>query len=217
MATERIGISIPQELHERLSRFKDGLNISKICQEGINHAVRIEEIKADAPDIDSLVERLKGEELKYGKKYIEEGFEWGIKDAFSHLSLDDFLLVESRREDDGCHKWHEDDAPFFPSEETIKAFDEFDERTSVLGNDGIGSDERCLLIDQTPGIGWMLEPKHYFFRGWLNGIYHIWDKVKDKLIALDQKPEQLSAHIDDLITSQERSQAVQLASEDDEN
>ena len=208
--SQRLNITIPNPLHKRLSKFKDKFNISKICQEAINHAVRIEEMKAEAPSIDSLAERLKAEELKHGKKYIEEGFEYGIKDAFSYLNLDAFLYIEMSREDGGCYKWHEDGAPFFPSEKTIKGFKDFDERTNHL------SEEGGIIIDQVSGIGWMLEPKHYFFRGWLDGVYHIWDQVKEKLIALDGKPEQLSVH-QHFLGLQEEGMQDCVASEDDEN
>jgi hypothetical protein len=211
---ERINISIPEDLHKRLSNLKNKIKISKICQEAIRHEVRIEEMKANAPSIDTLMGRLKKEELKYGKKYIEEGFEYGIKDSFSRLTLNDFLYIEfSRDDDDGSYlKWH-DSGLFTPSEETLEALKKFDERTSVFGGkNGFGGDERCQLIDVASGMGWMLEPKHYFFRGWLDGVYHIWDQVKEKLIGLDPQPEQLRSHINYLQKEAERDRTL---SEDD--
>ena len=188
--SERINISIPGELHERLSHFKDKLNMSRICQKAINHAVRIEEIKTEkASDMDSLVERLKEEELRHAQKYIDEGFKWGAKDAYG-LSLNSFLEIETWGSDN--YDWHDHSGPFIPSKETVKALKEFDERSGSMS-----SDERGQLADEYPGLGYALEPKNYFVRGWMDGVIYIWNQVKHKLIGLQQEPNFLKIVCDD--------------------
>ena len=172
--SERINISIPDDLYERLSHVKDKLNISKLCQEAIKHAVRVEEVRAKAmEDIESLVERLKEEELQYGKKYIDEGFECGVKDAFG-LSLDDLLHVAFNKEMESDL----DDIPFLPSSKTTKIYE-----AKVGAIDG----EWHMIVDEKPGIGWMLDSARYFICGWHNGVNHIWEKVKGDLIGIDEE------------------------------
>lgn len=176
--SERINISIPDDLYERLSHVKDKLNVSKLCQEAIKHAVRVEEVRAKAmADIESLVERLKEEELQYGKKYIDEGFECGVKDAFG-LSLDDLLHVAFNKEMESDL----DETPFLPSSETTNTLEEFEDRVN-----GVMEGERNMTTDTTPGIGWMLNPTRYFICGWQNGVNHICEKVKGDLIGIEEE------------------------------
>ena len=174
--SERINISIPGELHERLSNFKDQLNMSKICQVAINHAVRIEEMKAETtPDIDSLVARLKEEKMQYGKGFIEKGFECGIKDAYG-MSLDTFLEIQYFREGDYVGLLEQgdactcnyDDMFSFASKKTEKTLED-------LENDSYAGDKW--------GLETMLQPTKFFVSGWLKGVGHIWDKVKPEVLV----------------------------------
>jgi len=179
--SERINISIPGELNERMSHFKDRLNMSRICQEAIAHVVRLEEIKAKAiPDIDSLAARLKEEKMQYGKDFIEKGFECGIKDAYG-MSLDTFLEIQFFREGDYLGKLAEnqmctyEDMFSFASKKTEKSLED-------LENDNYAGDKW--------GLETMLQPTKFFVSGWLKGVGHIWDKVKPEVLAREVvKPE----------------------------
>ncbi|HOP48339.1 MAG TPA: hypothetical protein PK874_11825 [Desulfobacteraceae bacterium] len=175
---ERINISIPEELHKRLSHFKDRLNMSKICQEAIAHAVRLEEIKAEAiPDIECLIDRLKEEKMQYGKEYIEEGFECGIKDAYK-LSLDAFLEILFFREGALLSQFEEEnyfEMFYLASDETKDHLKKLTEKMDVSG------DERDIRMEQTFGLATQLEPEDFFCSGWLEGVNHIWEQVKPKL------------------------------------
>ncbi len=179
--SERINISIPGELNERMSHFKDRLNMSRICQEAIAHVVRLEEIKAKAiPDIDSLAARLKEEKMQYGKDFIEKGFECGIKDAYG-MSLDTFLEIQFFREGDYLGKLAQnqmctyEDMFSFASKKTEKSLED-------LENDNYAGDKW--------GLETMLQPTKFFVSGWLKGVGHIWDKVKPEVLAREVvKPE----------------------------
>jgi len=184
----RINISIPEDLHERLTRFKDNLNMSRICQEAIGRAVRLEELKAENTDIETLVERLKEEELQVAQKYVDEGFECGVKDAYG-LSLDQFLQIDTWGSDN--YDWHDESAPFFPSKETVRALKEFDERTNFI--DG----EWNMVSNDHPGMYYALEPKNYFVRGWMDGVFNVWKEVKYKLIGLQDEPKLLKIVCDE--------------------
>jgi len=175
---ERINISIPKDLHERLSHFKDRLNISKMCQEAIGHAVHLEEIKENAePNIESLAARLKEESLQYGRGFIEKGFERGVRDAYS-LSLDNFCEIQYFHEGEyvgqlGSGFQTYKDMFEFASEETKKTLEELQEDA---------------YSHKMWGLGTMIKPHSFFIDGWLNGVRHIWDKVRGELLEF-QVPE----------------------------
>lgn len=92
---ERINITIPNTLNERLQVVKGRLNVSKICQEAIEKAVSVEEVNAeDTPARDKLIKRLRMEREEAIKEWRETGFADGRKDA-EELSYDDFRMLEN--------------------------------------------------------------------------------------------------------------------------
>lgn len=92
--TERITITIPNDLHKRLQAVKDSLNVSGICQEAINLAVRIEEIKnEEPPNMDTLIKRLRLEKEKEIAESREAGITDGKQDAME-LSYAEFRSLE---------------------------------------------------------------------------------------------------------------------------
>ena len=102
---ERVNISIPDVLSERLRVVKGRINVSKICQETIEKAVSIEEINAkDIPARDKLIERLRMEREEAVKEWKEAGFADGQKDA-EELSYDDFQRLEDEEISEETRDW----------------------------------------------------------------------------------------------------------------
>jgi len=168
---ERINISIPEDLSARLSCFKDRLNVSKICQEAISHAVRIEEIKEEgALDMQKLIARLKEEKQQYGKKFIEEGYQYGLQDAYK-TSLDDFLWIHNIW--DGLGDTYSEIFEDYAS-------DKSKEYIAKLEEDIMEDDEKK---DQ---FGWgltvMLDVKHFFAEGWFKGLFSVWEQIQPSLM-----------------------------------
>ncbi len=94
---ERINITIPNALSERLQAVKGRLNVSKICQQAIEKAVTTEEINTeDIPGRDKLVKRLRMEREESIKGWKETGITDGKQDA-QELSYKEFQALE----DDG--------------------------------------------------------------------------------------------------------------------
>ena len=94
---ERITITIPNDLHERLQAVKDALNVSRVCQEGLEVAIRIEELKREkSPNMDTLIEKLRIEKEQDVAKWKEEGVIEGKKDALN-LSYSEFKDLESKQ------------------------------------------------------------------------------------------------------------------------
>jgi hypothetical protein len=95
---ERINITIPNALSERLQVVKGRLNVSKICQQAIEKAVTAEEINAkDIPGRDKLIKRLRMEKEESIEAWKETGFTDGKQDA-QELSYDDFQMLENDSE-----------------------------------------------------------------------------------------------------------------------
>ncbi len=94
---ERITITIPNDLHERLQAVKDALNVSRVCQEGLEAAIRIEELKREkSPNMDTLIEKLRIEKEQDVAKWKEQGVIEGKKDALD-LSYSEFRDLESKQ------------------------------------------------------------------------------------------------------------------------
>jgi post-segregation antitoxin (ccd killing protein) len=177
---QRITITIPDNLHERLQAVKDRINVSGICQEAILHAVSAEEIKAsDIQNMDSLVAKL-GHEIDLTSGHWKEiGIEDAVKDA-QNLNFKDFLAVEST--------WNYSkegtnlvvggqiiDHNFHPHMEWLplkKRFPFLGERAKTYSVEHIDWDQVK------------------YFDGWMEGIVSVWAKVKAKLKeATDQRKE----------------------------
>lgn len=95
---QRITVTIPDQLHERLQQVKDKLNISGLCQQAIEKAVEIEEIKfKDVPNMEKLLERLRMEKQQSEDNWKKEGIKDGRADAMD-LSYDEFRALEGNED-----------------------------------------------------------------------------------------------------------------------
>ncbi|MEO0840695.1 MAG: hypothetical protein AAF063_17550 [Cyanobacteria bacterium J06643_5] len=97
---QRITITIADELYKRLQKVKSGLNISGLCQEAIDTAVQIEELKTKGESMEALIERLRVEKKEDSQKWRIEGLEAGKVDALK-LSYQEFRQIEQTKEIDG--------------------------------------------------------------------------------------------------------------------
>ena len=90
---QRLSISIPDDLYNKIQMVKENLNISGICQEAIMNAVEMEMLKSNAcNDLNSLVIRLKTERKMAGEKFKRDGFSDGTKDAY-RMSFEDIYFI----------------------------------------------------------------------------------------------------------------------------
>lgn len=92
---QRITIAVPEDLFERLQPFKDGLNISSICQEALESVISLEEAKVSAMSKrDKAIATLK----QQAKNLRDEWFQAGKKSALewsSDIEYQCFIDVES--------------------------------------------------------------------------------------------------------------------------
>lgn len=105
---ERITITMPDSLHERLQAVKEKLNVSAVCQKAIELAIQIEEIKMkDVPVKEKVIERLRAEKKVSDAEWKKIGFQNGLKDA-EELSYDEFQALINGDEIDGKIYFSED-------------------------------------------------------------------------------------------------------------
>ena len=84
----RISISIPDELHERIKQYKGELNVSKICQKALIAATdRIEKKESSAQQYDNVVKRLRDEFIEENEDIIYDEALNDAREAADKLSL----------------------------------------------------------------------------------------------------------------------------------
>lgn len=75
----RLTVSVPRDLHDRLEKWRDRLNISKVCQEALERELRrLEELPEDAKALADLVERLARENADGQRRWFTQGVSDGM-------------------------------------------------------------------------------------------------------------------------------------------
>lgn len=86
----RLNITVPDDLYDKIQRWRERLNLSKICQEALAAEIaKLEAIPKAALEMEALVERLKREKGKAGRAWFRrgvfEGMEWGRRASYADL------------------------------------------------------------------------------------------------------------------------------------
>lgn len=75
----RLNITIPDELYRALEKWRDRLNISRLCQEAIAREVaKLEDLPRQAAELETLVERLRQEKALAERFWFAQGVTDGI-------------------------------------------------------------------------------------------------------------------------------------------
>lgn len=157
--SQRINISIPDELYEKMQAFKDRLNISKLCQGAIHRAITIEELRDQtSEEIDILAVSFKKEREGYGQAFREEGFKDGTRDGFRC----DFQWMYTI--------WTHRDAE---SPEKLCEMGSTKETREKVENEQLETDLDFFL--------WFDHVKDLYFKGWLEGFLDVWERVSQKM------------------------------------
>lgn len=150
---ERITITIPDNLYERLQVVKEKLNVSGVCQKAIEQAVQIEEIKlrTDIPGKEKAIIRLRKEKQEAGAHWKNTGFKDGVEDAeeFSYLTIKGLVSPADTIPIEIFEAAYEESFPFERVKKYIKEYDDFVEEA--------------------------------YEEGWFDGIIHFWEEVKNQL------------------------------------
>jgi len=160
---QRVTITIPDSLHDRLQAVKDRINVSGICQEAIMHAVGIEEIKKqDLPESEQFLARLQKEREKHEIGWKDQGFEEGRKDA-QLIHYVDFLKLEDLLKEFAHGKYDVERANYYKFKEFIYNSPFYKTRT--------------MRHSSWKGFNPML-----YRKGWIEGVISAWESVRDKIL-----------------------------------
>jgi hypothetical protein len=92
----RLTVSVPDELHQRLEKWRDRLNVSRVCQEALAREIRrLEEVPHDAVALGDLIERLSQEKADAGRRWFAQG----VTDAMSWSRGASYVDLRATAED----------------------------------------------------------------------------------------------------------------------
>ncbi|MDD2469149.1 MAG: hypothetical protein PHI97_34725 [Desulfobulbus sp.] len=167
---QRLNISIPDELNERIKAFKDILNISKICQVAIDTAVTREEARI-GEDIKAAIVRVRKEKAEYFKVYRDEGFKDGKSDALS-FAYEKFIKVISAIEEKDYKQSNSEEALYYFADEVYKG------KAECIGDNQLVLDTEIVWVSF---FDLSYEAADEYSKGWIDGVIFVWDQVKSKI------------------------------------
>lgn len=153
---QRLTITIPDELNERLQTIKEKLNISGVCQKALDLAIQIEETK-DRTDISAMekaIARLRKQKHETGARWKKIGYSDGLKEATEEL---DYKMLKYIGEGGDIDKGIVGLWSGVPITAWLEHFCEGEYRY-------LDDFEFDIYVD-----------------GWVEGVSYIWKEIKDKL------------------------------------
>lgn len=155
---QKITLSIPDLLHEKLDEWRTSFNFSKMFQEALTDAIqRKEEFQkrfSDDFDISEIVNRLKQEKLVWEKQYYKkgkaEGFRWAKAAHYKNLLY--VLQFEGTYE-------------LISDPEMNQYFEQIYQSTDLA----------------TYSKSESVDHEQRFMDGWFKGVLEFWNQVKEKI------------------------------------
>lgn len=155
---QKITLSIPDLLHEKLDEWRTSFNFSKMFQEALTDAIqRKEEFQkrfSDDFDISEIVNRLKQEKLVWEKQYYKkgkaEGFRWAKAAHYKNLLY--VLQFEGTYE-------------LISDPEMNQYFEQIYQSTDLA----------------TYSKSESIDHEQRFMDGWFKGVLEFWNQVKEKI------------------------------------
>lgn len=156
--SQKVTLSIPDLLHEKLEEWRASFNLSKMFQDALTEAIqKKEELRkrfSEEFDITDVIKRLRKEKFDWEKNFFRsgktEGLKWARTARYENLLYvlkftDPYQLISD-------HKM----TPYF----------------QTLYN----STELAHYTDSGS-----VRHEHMFMQGWFSGVLELWDQVKEKL------------------------------------
>jgi len=174
---QRVTVTIPDELGERLNAVKDRFNVSRVCQEALASEVsRQELLMKENPTTKEVIKRLKVEKDRLYKDCENEGFKEGYKDAkqMSYPVLRHFVDNISWKCGSRRYPVLSLDPKSCPGKDPI-LYIEFD--LEDAGDAFPALKKRDLAPNIQPG----LFDADSYYKGWWHGVLKFWLEVEDEL------------------------------------
>ena len=155
---QKITLSVPDLLHEKLKEWRTSFNLSKMFQEAVTDAIRKKEEfqKRFSKDynMSEIIKRLKQEKLIWEKQYYKLGKEEGLQWAKT-AHYEDLLYV---LEFNGTYE-------LTSHPRMIDYFDKIYQSTELAKQSNSSS----------------IDNEQMFIDGWFKGVVEFWNHVKEKL------------------------------------
>lgn len=159
---QKITLSIPDMLHEKVTQWRSSFNFSKLFQEALTEAIEKKENFqkrfSQEMDMSTVIQRLKEEKLKWGKKYFELGKIEAL--GWARTARYETLLYVTAFE-----RYY--DIVFDPK--MTHYFQQIYESAGLTH-----------FSELAPNSG-LLDHDKKFIDGWYNGVLEFWNQVKDKI------------------------------------
>ena len=155
---KRVTVSIPDMLHEKMEKWRESFNLSKMFQDAVMEAIQKKEdfqkrIREDL-DLHDIIGRLRKEKARSEGDYFESGRHDGLLWARS-AHYDDLMYAVSWTDYHNAVK-----------DRVLGGF--FHDRLK----------DKQLLWADAEGDS---EPFRIYVRGWKNGVEQFWNEIRDKL------------------------------------
>lgn len=148
---QRVNVSIPDVLFERLQKHKENMNVSQICQNALTEAIKMEEIKElNAPNRKDRIAKLKKQKEASDNTSRKQGFDAGVETANEDTtSYDFFMFIEKTSKSQ-------------LNEDLSEVHDYLEEDINNLRNDPTFNE-------------------NMYVKGWIEGVMSIWEDLKNEM------------------------------------
>lgn len=155
---QKITLSIPDMLHEKLTQWRSSFNFSKLFQEALTEAIQKKEALqrrfSEEFDMPEIIQRLKEEKEAWENKFFRAGKRQGLKWARS-AHYEDLLYV-----------LHHEDTYEVVEHDSLKVYFQEIYRDYELGKySGEGGAEH----------------ERKFMDGWFQGVRSFWNEIKEQI------------------------------------
>lgn len=156
--TQKITLSIPDLLHEKLKEWRKSFNLSKMFQEALTDAIKTKEDfqKRVSEDFDmpDIIKRLQLEKLNWEKKFFKLGKIEGLKWARI--------------------------APYADLLYVLNLKDTYKLVSDPLTSDYFDQIYHDIELEKYSNSG-AVDHEQMFIDGWIKGVIGFWEQVKEKL------------------------------------
>jgi hypothetical protein len=169
----RLNLTIPDSLYSRLERWRDRVNVSKVCAMALEKELAMLETSpmggAD-PKVQRMLERLQSHQEKWYRRGYEDGENWAVEEA----RAEELRLMGEEWEDDGEYDLDEEAWQSVEAGKRIERWVLGDlEKSGTAGSRGRNSDAYEKARDQADEWAYM--------NGWHMAVRDLWGKVAPML------------------------------------
>jgi len=160
---KKITISVPDDLYEKMTEWKNSLNFSKVFQNAMSGMIKKKEeltskIRKEF-DLSSIVDRLKKEKIDYEFNFTE----WGKKDGI-----------------EWCKTAHYNELQYALALTSHKNPDK-DEELGDYFSDMFSKYKKRMMASGKKAQDCLNGFSEKYLKGWKEGVELFWNEVKDKL------------------------------------